>query len=106
MQLSILSRIPPCPGKKLPESFNPAFLFIIDSVKSPTNENNATIIAIKIPIKIPNFHLSKQPKKAPISIENNNVISEMLIKLGANVRIGEDIFDPEPGAYGGHQDEK
>ena len=37
-----------------------------------------------------------------IRIENNNVISEMLVKLGANVRIGEDIFDPEPGAYGGH----
>ena len=37
-----------------------------------------------------------------IRIENNNVISEMLVKLGANVRVGEDIFDPEPGAYGGH----
>ena len=37
-----------------------------------------------------------------IRIENNNVISEMLVKLGANVRIGEDIFDPEAGAYGSH----
>lgn len=37
-----------------------------------------------------------------IRIENNNVIREMLIKLGANVKIDEDIFEPEPGAYGGH----
>ena len=37
-----------------------------------------------------------------IRIENNNVIHEMLVKLGANVKIDEDIFEPEPGAYGGH----
>ena len=37
-----------------------------------------------------------------IRIENNNVIREMLIKLGANVKIDEDIFEPELGAYGGH----
>ena len=41
--------MPPCPGKKVPESFIFASLFIIDSIKSPTN----AIREIKIPYKIP-----------------------------------------------------
>ena len=35
MQLSNLSRRPPCPGKILPVSLMPAFLFNKDSSKSP-----------------------------------------------------------------------
>ena len=33
--LSILSKIPPCPGIKLPKSFIPSVLFNVDADKSP-----------------------------------------------------------------------
>ena len=71
MQLSILSRIPPCPGKKVPESFIFASLFIIDSIKSPTN----AIREIKIPYKIPTNNgfsqLSKNAKNTANEIEQD-----------------------------------
>ena len=55
--------MPPCPGKKVPESFIFASLFIIDSIKSPTN----AIREIKIPNKIPtNNGFSQLSKNAKI----------------------------------------
>ena len=35
-KLSSKSRMPPIPGKKLPESFTPASRLKIDSIRSPT----------------------------------------------------------------------
>ena len=53
--------MPPCPGKKVPESFIFASLFIMDSIKSPTN----AISEIKIPYKIPtNIGFSQFSKNA------------------------------------------
>jgi hypothetical protein len=45
IRLSILSKIPPCPGIKFPESFTELVLFINDSNKSPSVPNKETIIA-------------------------------------------------------------
>ena len=42
-KLSILSRIPPCPGKMFPLSLTPRERLIIDSHKSPYVENTETI---------------------------------------------------------------
>ena len=63
--------MPPCPGKKVPESFIFASLFIIDSIKSPTN----AIREIRIPYKIPNKNgysqLSKNAKNIASKIEHD-----------------------------------
>ena len=54
---SILSRTPPCPGRKLPVSFNLAFLFKYEKNKSP----NWQIIEVITPIK--NILILRIPKK-------------------------------------------
>ena len=63
--------MPPCPGKKVPESFIFASLFIIDSIKSPTN----AMREIKIPYKIPTNNgfsqLSKNAKNIASKIEQD-----------------------------------
>ena len=63
--------MPPCPGKKVPESFIFASLFIIDSIKSPTN----AIREIKIPYKIPTNNgfsqFSKNAKNIASKIEHD-----------------------------------
>ena len=63
--------MPPCPGKKVPESFIFASLFIIDSIKSPTN----AIREIKIPYKIPTINgfsqFSKNAKNIASKIEQD-----------------------------------
>ena len=71
MQLSILSRIPPCPGKKVPESFIFASLFIIDSIKSPTNAIRETKIPYKIPTNNGFSQLSKKEKNTAKKIEQD-----------------------------------
>ena len=58
--------MPPCPGKKVPESFIFASLFIIDSIKSPTN----AIREIKIPYKIPTNNGFSQFRKNAKNIAN------------------------------------
>ena len=75
------------PCKKVPESFIFASLFIIDSIKSPTN----AIREIKIPYKIPTKNgfsqLSKNAKNIANKIEQDippinpsNVLQEKLEK--------------------------
>ena len=63
--------MPPWPGKKVPESFIFASLFIIDSIKSPTN----AIREIKIPYKIPTnsgfSQFSKNEKNIANKIEQD-----------------------------------
>ena len=63
--------MPPCPGKKVPESFILASLFIMDSIKSPTN----AIREIRIPYKIPTNNgfsqLSKNENNIESKIEHN-----------------------------------
>ena len=76
--------MPPWPGKKVPESFIFASLFIIDSIKSPTN----AIREIKIPYKIPTNNgfsqLSKNAKNIASKIEQNIPIKTV---CGENDRI-------------------
>ena len=62
--------MPPCPGKKVPESFIFASLFIIDSIKSPTNAIRETNIPYKMPIKNGFCQLSKNAKKVATDIEH------------------------------------
>ena len=45
---SILSRIPPCPGKRFPVSFFFAFLFKYEKNKSPSWQKIDVIIPVKI----------------------------------------------------------
>ena len=90
--MSILSRIPPCPGKKVPESFIFASLFIIDSIKSPTN----AMREIKIPYKIPTNNgfsqFSKNAKNIASKIEQDiPPIKPSIVLLGD---IGERGFLP------------
>ena len=65
------SSMPPWPGKKVPESFIFASLFIIDSIKSPTN----AIREIKIPYIIPTKNgfsqLSENAKNIASKIEQH-----------------------------------
>ena len=61
--------MPPWPGKKVPESFIFASLFIIDSIKSPTNAISETNIPYKTPIKIGFGQLRKKAKKVATEIE-------------------------------------
>jgi len=75
--------MPPCPGKKVPESFIFASLFIIDSIKSPTN----AIREIKIPYKIPTNNgfsqLSKNANNIANKIEQNiHPIKHSIVLLG------------------------
>ena len=58
--------MPPCPGKKVPESFIFASRFIIDSIKSPTNAIRET----KIPYKTPNTNGFSQFSKNAKNIAN------------------------------------
>ena len=63
--------MPPWPGKKVPESFIFASLFIIDSIKSPTN----AIREIKIPYRIPTNNgfsqFSKNAKNIDSKVEQD-----------------------------------
>ena len=84
--------MPPCPGKKVPESFIFASLFIIDSIKSPTN----AIREIKIPYKIPTNNgfsqLSENEKKIAKKMEQDiPPIKPSIVLLGD---IGERDFLP------------
>ena len=84
--------MPPCPGKKVPESFIFASLFIIDSIKSPTN----AISEIKIPYKIPTNNgfsqLSENAKNIANKIEHDiPPIKPSIVLLGD---IGERDFLP------------
>ena len=62
--------MPPCPGKKVPESFIFASLFIMDSIKSPTSAIRETNIPYKIPIKNGFCQLSKKAKEVATKIEH------------------------------------
>ena len=62
--------MPPCPGKKVPESFIFASLFIIDSIKSPTNAISETNVPYKMPIKNGFCQFSKKAKKVATEIEH------------------------------------
>jgi len=84
--------MPPWPGKKVPESFIFASLFIIDSIKSPTN----AIKEIKIPYKIPNNNgfsqFSEKAKNIANKIEQDiPPIKPSIVLLGD---IGERDFLP------------
>ena len=48
---SNLSKTPPCPGNKLPESFTPPLLFNKDSLKSPSIPKTLIISDITIQCK-------------------------------------------------------
>ena len=62
--------MPPWPGKKVPESFIFASLFIIDSIKSPTSAIRETNIPYKMPIKNGFCQLSKNAKNVASDIEH------------------------------------
>ena len=61
--------MPPCPGKKVPESFIFASLFIIDSIRSPTNAMREINIPYKIPTNIGFSQLSKNAKNIASKID-------------------------------------
>ena len=63
--------MPPCPGKKVPESFIFASLFIIDSIKSPTKAMREIKIPYKIPTKYGFSQLSKNEKNNASKIEQD-----------------------------------
>ena len=54
----------------MPESFNFASLFIIDSIKSPTNAIRETNVPYNNPIKNGLFQLSKKAKNVATDIEH------------------------------------
>ena len=76
--------MPPWPGNKLPESFNFASLFIIDSIRSPTKAINDTIIPKMKPINIELFQLKINANIIPVIIEH--IIPP---KSPSNVLLGE-----------------
>ncbi len=54
----------------------------------------------KIAWHIGNRHTPCQILENRLLVQNDNVIKNLLIKLGANIKLIEDVFLPEGGAYG------
>ena len=77
--------MPPWPGNKVPESLIFASLFIIDSIKSPTNAIRETNIPYKMPIKNGFCQLSKNAKNVATEIEHIiPPIKPSIVLLGDN----------------------
>jgi urease accessory protein len=57
---------------------------------------------IRIAWHIGNRHLAAQLEPSRIVIREDHVISNMLVGLGASVRLFEGTFSPESGAYAEH----
>ena len=93
------SRIPPCPGKKVPESFIFASLFIIDSIKSPTSAIREINNPYKIPIRNGLPKLSTNAKTMASNIEHDiPPIRPSIVLLGD---IGEsDLFPSSQSSAG------
>ncbi len=71
MYESILSKIPPCPGNRLPLSFNLALRFKQEAVKSPTIPNTDSNNPYKIPKNAHAFQFINFAPIAPQSMAAN-----------------------------------